>query len=118
MYNTGNKQKLGQFYWDTAPQPWKLKNRKKTHGSFIYGFWMRTFQTVFSILVGCINNDNPHESYRFGLTMTFLHKEEQVCRYILKCIKETNKTVHRLNNISNFTHNRQLHNVERLQNLQ
>lgn len=38
MYNTGNKQKLGQFYWDTAPQPWKLKNRKKTHGSTFTAF--------------------------------------------------------------------------------
>lgn len=36
----------------------------------------------------------------------------------LKCIKETNKTVHRLSDIRNFTHKSQLHNVDRLQNLQ
>lgn len=48
--------------------------------------------------------------------MIFLHKEKQVCRCILKSIKGTNKK--KKSKISNFTHNRQIHNVESLQNLQ
>lgn len=95
-----------------APQPWKLKSRKKTLGSTFTvlawekrgeqqfaDFFKNTFNREFSVSWWVVLTITS----RLSLKMTLFHKEWQVWRRILKRIKEDNKTVHRLSYISNFT---------------